>query len=672
MTAPFEKLWLRRFLTCAVASLAFASSVRADRLEESVARRFHSGYKRNEVRLGKIHTELESLPQPHMREPTGTGGFLSQNKERPTDIVVVVFKLEQARELDAVALFPLRLFTDEIFGENLYWPDQITVATRIGSETRILTTRGKSQTLVRQSLPELIRFEPILTDNLIIRSTGLPQHPYQKWHAAGFAEICVFSGPENVAPRSTVTTNSSRQGYHILAQEFLTDGQTALGLPELSSRTEAHGFVKKVAGRNAMTSPYILTLTYPEDIPIDSIRIDPAIQHSYGQGFPVRFTIDLLDSEGKVVYSDNTYENYPLRPPGLNPYFSSWPEQRVRVIRLKVLETSRPVPQAWGAIALSEITPLCKGVPQLRPLTIREQFRGRRLLVHLDRPLETEPKRALASACDGFTQTGRLLPLRPWIEQLARRQELLEEQVGLRAFQEKALTRTTRVLVFGSLLLLALVTGGASFAVIRNRSRLRKELRTTRASIASDLHDDVGSNLGTIILHVEDLKEHADSSHHQERLDAIYRLTRESVFGLREVLTTTTPEVGRTQNIVAYMQELAGLILGKIDYTFDAAPALGESLLDHRLRKGIILFFKEALYNARRHSGCSHIDISLKRRQNQIELMIADNGKGIDERTRKRPRNLRTLKLRAGQLNADLKTETSPGNGTKHTLSIPL
>jgi signal transduction histidine kinase len=641
-------------------------------LEQMVARGFIKNFKRNEARLETIGRKLESLPHPYLYEPTGTGGFLSHALHSSNSVAFITFRWKTPVEVDAIALFPLRLFMDEIYGENLYWPGTIKVEAEVNGQTTTIAQRADGQPLIPQSLPKLIEFPPVLTRKLTIRCTDLPQHPYEMWHAAGFAEICIFSGSDNVAPRASYKTNSSRQGYHVLAQEFLTDAQTPLGLPQLNSRSKSHPFIKKIRfGNKVIPGSYTLTCTYPREIPIDTVRIDPAVEHSYGQSFPVRFIIELLDAEGRVVQSDTTYKDFPMRKPGLNPHFAYFPETTAQAVRLTVYEASQPVPKAVPAIAFSEITALHKGEEAARATAFEEQLSRRKLRLALGDPLDTEALQMLASANDGLTHSGQVLPLRQWVAGLVRRQQLLEEQLILQNTQKKTLTDIGKILVHGSLTLLFLVIGSAAYLIVRNRVRMRKELRSTRARIASDLHDDVGSNLGTIILHVEKLQEQTDTPPDQKRLEAIYRLTRESVFGLREVLSTTAPEVGRTQNIVAYMQELTGLILGKTTYTFESGPAMSQALLEHTLRKGILLFYKEALYNAKRHSGSSHIDISLRLRNGQIFLWIKDNGSGMDQEALAKPRTLRTLKQRAQWLHANLQIQSKPGKGTELTLIIP-
>jgi signal transduction histidine kinase len=663
---------LKNAIVRCIATVFLCASVQADTLEQHIARSFIKTYKQNEARLTIIGEELQALPRPYLREPTGTGGFLSHEQKSATNEVVLTFSWENPVEVDAVALFPLRLFMDEIYGDNLYWPGSITIEALMNDETSVIARGVGGQPLIPQSLPELIEFDPVITRSLTIRCTDLPQHPYEKWHAAGFAEICIFSGSDNIAPRAALNTSSSRQGYHVLAQEFLTDAQTPLGLPELNSHSRVHAFIKKMGSKQSTPNlAYVLTCSYPQETSIDAVRIDPAIEHSYGQSFPVRFTIELLDAQGRIVQTDGTYKDFPMRPPGLNPHFSYFPKTTAQAVRLTVHEAAQPVPLATPAIAFSEITALYQGQEQTRATAFMEQFKGKNIHLAPGEPQNTEVRQMLASANDGLTHSGQVLPLRKWTADLVRRQQLTEEQMILRASQKKMLDVVQNTLIQGSLVLLLLGIGFSVFFVARNRIHSRKELHLARAKMASDLHDDVGSNLGAIVLHVEKLQETKPALAEYDRLHSILRLTRESVFGLREVLRTTAPEVGRAQDIIAYMQELAGLLLGKTDFSFRAVPSINQTLQENAaLQKGLLLFYKEAIHNAKTHSQCSHVDISLHRENDALILKVKDNGKGIAKEALKKPHTLRTLKQRADWLQADLKIESVPGSGTGFTLTI--
>ena len=659
-----------RILQCLAAWLLLATAG-ADTLEETLAPKLYKDFVVKEARLEAIAEELETLPLPYLREPTGTGGALSFPLESAKSEFPFTFHWEEPVRIDAVALFPLRLYSQEVYDEYLFWPGSITIEAEVGGEPVIIGEYQLAEALVRQSLPELIEFAPVDTRKVIIRCSDLPQHPFKQWHAAGFAEIALFSGPENLAPRAKLKDNS-RQGYHVLASEFLVDGQTPLGIPELVSRSEAYGFVKKHWGRQPLPEPYTLECSYSKPMQIDSVRLDPSIQHAYGQSFPLRFRIELLDAEGKVLVSDNTHQSAPLRTPGLNPYFAYFPETEAHALRLIVLEAVKPHPKALRAIALSEITSLHKGRHLPPAEKIEENFMGQKSLFVRGEPLDNAQKQMLAAVSDGLTQAGRVLPLRQWIEGLVRRRDLMDEQLKLHSAQNRTLYKVSQILIYGSLSLIFLVVGSATFFIVRNRIRNRREILGVRNQIASDLHDNVGSSLGAIILQIEQLKKKISTPQEQGRLATIHRLARESSFGLREVLNAAAPEFGRTQDIVAHMQELTGLLIGKTSYSFKADPEIRGMLLEPSIRKDLLLFYKEALYNAKRHSDCSHIDITLQLEARRMKLSIKDDGKGMETTTLNHPRNLRTLKQRAEWLSAELDIQSSLDFGTEIILIIPL
>ncbi len=96
--------------------------------------------------------------------------------------------------------------------------------------------------------------------------------------------------------------------------------------------------------------------------------------------------------------------------------------------------------------------------------------------------------------------------------------------------------------------------------------------------------------------------------------------------------------------------------------------------------KGIALFriLQEALHNARRHAKASTIDLSLSLERNGCLLMsVKDNGRGFDPRKKNRQRQrpglgLLTMRERTEDLGGKFKVDSSPGNGCRVIVKIPL
>jgi nitrate/nitrite-specific signal transduction histidine kinase len=137
------------------------------------------------------------------------------------------------------------------------------------------------------------------------------------------------------------------------------------------------------------------------------------------------------------------------------------------------------------------------------------------------------------------------------------------------------------------------------------------------------------------------------------------------------VLNTSAPQISRPQNILAHMRELAKLRLVRARHTFAGPESLPAGLLSPAQRKELLLFFKEAISNAEIHSDCRMIEISVALQPDRFELVIRDDGRGIDEARMAVPATLRTLKRRAANLVADLEIQSKPGAGTRLHLVVP-
>lgn len=631
-------------------------------------------YRNNEVRLQAINSELNTLPTPYRGEPTGSGGYITTWQSSAFNKQRLTFKWNKAIEADAVALLPLRLYLGDEAGltENAYWPGDIEIRALVGEKFASLARLTESQKGIQNSLPEFISFEPIHTTTIDILFTDLPKRIGNNQYAGGFSEVFIFSNDANIATRSKLGTSSSREGFRIYSKDYLIDEQTPLGLPEIGPRTSG-GLGCSINSLNRTHTPPIhYQLTYSSDQIIDAVRIDPAVIYKPGQAFPVRFTVELLDTSNNILGIDDTHRDTPFQGSGLNPYVVRFPETKARAVRLTLIESSQPTAKARPWIQISEITPLYKGnrLPQIAEVStsLKNPIRYAK---GLSDPSGIRLFWSNQSAHNGMTQSGKWLSHREWLAGLSQRQKLLEEQKRLRIQQDTTLDKVRLHSFWGALGLVLLVIGCALYVTIHHRLKIKREIKETRERIASDLHDDVGSNLGTINLHTEYLIDQIEKPELNDRLKAIFKLAKESAFGLREVLHTTAPRIGRAQNLFVHLEELTELSLINIRYSLNLDMSINRAFSAPLMRKGFVLYYKEALYNIQHHAQCSEVTISLSPVGDQIQLKIADNGIGISPERLKASHTLRTLKLRAKDLQGILIIESEPDRGTTLQLTIP-
>ena len=67
-----------------------------------------------------------------------------------------------------------------------------------------------------------------------------------------------------------------------------------------------------------------------------------------------------------------------------------------------------------------------------------------------------------------------------------------------------------------------------------------------------------------------------------------------------------------------------------------------------------MMIAKEAINNSIKYSDCSKIKIVLSYKNNLFEMIISDNGKGIDFENIKRGNGLKNMKMRADLIDAEI------------------
>ncbi|MCL4178419.1 MAG: hypothetical protein KJ072_11845 [Verrucomicrobia bacterium] len=192
-----------------------------------------------------------------------------------------------------------------------------------------------------------------------------------------------------------------------------------------------------------------------------------------------------------------------------------------------------------------------------------------------------------------------------------------------------------------------------------------------RLRIARDLHDEVGSNLGSIAL-LSQAASRSDEPASARDFHEITRVARETAEAMRDIVWLINPDEDRLERLVLRMRETAGMLLAGTTWQFHAPDHLPVQRLSTEFKRHVLLIFKEALHNVRKHARASRVEVHLELRNGQLELRITDDGVGMDLDAQRTGQGLENLRRRAAELGAPLQLESRPGAGTTLRLSIPL
>ncbi len=91
-----------------------------------------------------------------------------------------------------------------------------------------------------------------------------------------------------------------------------------------------------------------------------------------------------------------------------------------------------------------------------------------------------------------------------------------------------------------------------------------------------------------------------------------------------------------------------------------------------QLRQHLWLIYKEMITNAVRHSGAKNLDVILKYQHGKLELVVQDDGSGMDVDKVRKGNGLVNINKRADLIGANITLKTSEGFGTRWKLKVPL
>jgi len=215
-----------------------------------------------------------------------------------------------------------------------------------------------------------------------------------------------------------------------------------------------------------------------------------------------------------------------------------------------------------------------------------------------------------------------------------------------------------------------LVAGFIIYFAYRTQLHRLLAMQKVRNSIASDLHDDIGSSLSSIMLMSEMATKKPDlaATYHAQISEDAKRI----IENMNDIVWAINPDNDSLSQIVVRMQNFAANLLEKknIALQFESAPEIENLKLGMKERRNFYLIFKEAIHNAVKYSSCNQLKTSIDASANMITFVISDNGIGFDTSKTYTGNGLRNLEKRAREMNGILQIISAPGEGTKISLSF--
>ena len=207
----------------------------------------------------------------------------------------------------------------------------------------------------------------------------------------------------------------------------------------------------------------------------------------------------------------------------------------------------------------------------------------------------------------------------------------------------------------------------------RLSARLVAAQEEERRKLARELHDEVGAAMSALLMEMSTLDSAlppGDAALH-ERVQAVRKLAESNVGLVRNLSLLLRPpmldDLGLVPALKWQARETARRTGIKVRVE---AEDVSEDLPDEH-RTCIYRVVQEALHNATRHSGASHVRIQVRQEAKRIHVLISDDGTGFEPRLEK-GMGILGMEERVRHLGGKLQIESAPGQGTGVSFELPL
>ena len=627
---------------------------------EPLLRAVSADYRDVLARREQLRVELATLPATPRNQQSSRIGFQAYRTNHPpgTFSVWIEIELPEETEVDAVVLVPVEAPHRDFPGPGYGFPLRFRVDV-MGAESENTIASYAEQPLPNPGgLPIWIAANGARGRRVRVTMTE-PWTNDGQFFVYALGEIMAMRGNRNLAVGARVTASEQFESLSIWGKANLTDGQSLLGAPLGPALSSTRGYHSAIVGSADATKWVQVDLG--ESMPIDEVRLIGASGRIFpgrsGFGFPVRFKVEAADEPDfsrPRMLADYTAGDFPN--PANNPVVVPGRSVRARHVRVTATKLWERAENFTFALAELQVYSGERNVALGRPVSFLDAYESGGSRTWFPQFLT-----------DGFASEQQLIEWPAWLRALSRKREALTELAE--AERDIARIRDTAGEDMGQIALLTGLGGTAALLglMLRSRRSRRRAFERLRQRIASDLHDEIGSNLGSIAL-LSELGLQREGGMVRGDLEEIRRVAQQTAESMRDIVELIQRPAASGEEFVGKLREIAARMLAGLEWTFDANPR--SELPSLTAQRHLLLAFKESLHNVRKHASARRVSIELSPQGRRLELRIIDDGVGFTTATATDGHGLANLRHRASALGGEARITSAPGNGTTVILSI--
>lgn len=193
-----------------------------------------------------------------------------------------------------------------------------------------------------------------------------------------------------------------------------------------------------------------------------------------------------------------------------------------------------------------------------------------------------------------------------------------------------------------------------------------------RQRVAQDLHDSVGGLLAAAKIQLESMTAKKPQLSKDEDWEKIRALLDETVAETRHIARNMQPSALLQFGLVTALRDLTARVHGKgvPHITFQHFGEFGD--INREIALNCYRIIQELVQNSLKHAHASEILVQITRTDNQLALLVEDDGAGFDPEAVQKGMGTDNVARRAQFLKGELSVQSAKGQGTSTLVTVPL
>ncbi len=193
-----------------------------------------------------------------------------------------------------------------------------------------------------------------------------------------------------------------------------------------------------------------------------------------------------------------------------------------------------------------------------------------------------------------------------------------------------------------------------------------------RRRLAKEIHDGVGPNMSTLKLQIDSIIRKATSEEIISGLEDINISISEIATEIRQISHDLMPSSLIDFGVVTALSNFAKRILASSDIEVHYQSNIIDGQLSKEHELNIYRMVQELINNALKYSKCKSIEISLRQDNDEINILVQDDGIGMDTTLLNEGIGISNIITRVESLQGEIDINSQIGSGVTVYIALPI